>query len=284
MSSFEHDIYEFEAALKQDGNAGTQSGASVYRVCPQSCAATKSTPLHVSKSTRELANIDKVLDADVLDDSSLDLFDPPIPIIGTDKEHARNIYASDVAIFQAHVNIWRDLFHGNSNWTFVVNCRVTSVEQILRQLLENKLWDQMTSAPNSDGFAWEMLAFAVAQPQEAGSNVQLETVHIAQQIHIDDIHAYALSKRGSEILLSHTRAFTLPLHEFLSAVLAQVTAPRVGRTHTTSITLSKQCEKRTRFVASDLLPFYPPLHWTYTMSSFASPRTAPAPAMERHIP
>ncbi|KAI0560979.1 hypothetical protein FGB62_95g042 [Gracilaria domingensis] len=265
--SFEQSVHELEARLNGGRNRGIPGGASVYRVCTQRCDTQQTSPPNVSAHIKQVPKIHGVFETQVADESSLDLYDPPIPIIGTDHNNARKIYASDVAMFQAHINIWRDLFHGDSSWTLVFNCRVTNIERMIMQLAGTKIWDKMTSEFGGHDFKWDMLMLTSAQSSESASNAPEDMVQNAAQIQPHDIHAYALGKRGSEILLSHTRAFTLPLHEFLDILLERARELRVGRMATTSVYLSQTCEKRTRFVASSSLPFYPPLHWTYTTQS-----------------
>ncbi|PXF49851.1 hypothetical protein BWQ96_00011 [Gracilariopsis chorda] len=287
-ASYKESIHSFNKFAAEGHNRETRGSElngslSIFQVCL--CRSQNNLSTNASIHTIVNAKGGTITRIDVQNSSSVDFFDPPIPIIGTDDANTRDIYASDVAEFATHVKIWREVFHMKHSCALVISCEVNNVDEVLNRLLGEKLCDimQRDNGIERKPKAWEMLVFGAKRVHRHQDYEALGSTKEIDQVLSGDMLVYALNKRGADLLLSYTKAYTVPLEAFLHAVITRKKQFRVGRLNAARAMLGHECTRSGHAMKSNLLPFYPPLYWTYLASKQESlKRSASKPLAVTH--
>lgn len=246
---------------------------SLFHICR--CRSQNTMATYASIRERVNALRGTITTIDVPNSSSVDFFDPPLPIVGTDDANKRNIYAADVVEFAAHVGIWRQVFHGKHGCAIVFSCEVNNMGEVLNALLEENVCENLKLDRGIEREpkpkTWDMLVFGTEREHQRQEYAELSNMREFDRWLSGDMFAYVLNENGANLLLSYTKAYTVPLEVFVGAVITTKKF-RVGRSNAARATLSHQCSKQGHAMQSNLLPFYPPLHWTYRASNQISQR------------
>ena len=200
------------------------SSTLILIICRAGCGTKLIHTLKQTLSSYTNARVEVIL---AVPTSTINLDDPPIPIIGTGGIGRRRlVYSSEVSMFGAHLSAWRLVFHGNVKRALVIECDDDTVwiEGLVREVFTKR------------DVVWDVLVYG---------------------------RSYGLTWVGVDRLLSVATAYTMSVHEFVDVIgrsgRAHVRVMRKGDVQRRSCGEMEVGEVR----GSDEFPFHAPLHWIY---------------------
>lgn len=134
-----------------------------------------------------------------LEPSVIDVYDPPVAVIGTSHNHARHIKTGSISELVSHMAIWREVF------VLGVNLNAT---------------DRTYASVFADGVSADMGDMDMDMGIDVGGDFDIALLSSGTDIaNIDPFAAYVISVRGANRLLSLVTEFTVPLPELVDVLV-----------------------------------------------------------------